>query len=191
MEGGIDEYSDEELIDGIYGKDDRVIKYIIRKMNPVVSRMVLLKGGKRDDVRYVMEETIVIIYSKAGQIKLTSSFRTYFFAIARNVWFGELRRRLGRPQFKAIEEYDAVEFMPDSEQADGRKNLVLRYYGMMPESSRELLRMMAFGYSNEEIMQAMNFSSIQYTKNRKSACLKSLIRLMEKDPLFTELQDID
>ena len=68
------DYSDSDLLSGIYERDDRIITSIISKMKPAVSRMVFAKGGTKDDISYIIEETIIIIYTKSERPVLISTF---------------------------------------------------------------------------------------------------------------------
>ncbi len=184
------DYCDEDLLSGIFDKDNRIIRYILERMQGSVMRLVQLRGGKKADVRYVMEEVIIIIYTKEERPVLTSSFSTYFMGIARNVWFSELRSRMRIPQHFELNEKDGLEYIgiQENEINSERKKMVYRYYAQLPKDYQDLLRMTAFGYTNEDIMTKMKYSSIQYTKNRKTASFNMLVKLMKKDSLFEELQ---
>lgn len=180
-------YSDSELLCGIYERNDRVISAIIQMMKPVVKRLVFAKGGRKEDVLFVIEETIVIIYTKTEMPVLSCTFKTFFIGIAKRVWFNEFRRRLRQPSHVEIGDVDFPVEDSNSEIFNQRKQLVLKHFDQLPNHCQDVLRMVAFGYSNEDIMERMGFSSVQYTKNRKLACNNRLIEILKKDPLFAEL----
>lgn len=180
-------FSDSELLRGIYERDDRIVSAVIQMMKPLVKRLVFLKGGGKDDVMWVIEEVVVVIYTKTEMPVLTSSFKTFFVGIAKRVWFNEFRRRLRRPCHVELSDVDPIVEDFNSELSRQRRRLVLKHFSQLSGQCQEILRMMAFGYGNEEIMERMGFSSIQYTKNRKLACYNKLLEILKKDPLFTEL----
>ena len=184
-------YSDSELLCGIYERNDRVISAIIQMMKPVVKRLVLAKGGRKEDVLFVIEEAIVIIYTKTEMPVLSCTFKTFFIGIAKRVWFNEFRRRLRQPSHVEIGDVDFPMEDSNSEIFNQRRQLVLKHFDQLPQYCQDVLRMMAFGYSNEDIMERMGFSSVQYTKNRKMACNNRLIEILKKDPLFAELMFAD
>ena len=184
-------YSDSELLCGIYERNDRVISAIIQMMKPVVKRLVLAKGGRKEDVLFVIEEAIVIIYTKTEMPVLSCTFKTFFIGIAKRVWFNEFRRRLRQPSHVEIGDVDFPVEDSNSEIFNQRRQLVLKHFDQLPQYCQDVLRMMAFGYSNEDIMERMGFSSVQYTKNRKMACNNRLIEILKKDPLFAELMFAD
>ncbi len=184
-------YSDSELLCGIYERNDRVISAIIQMMKPVVKRLVLAKGGRKEDVLFVIEEAIVIIYTKTEMPVLSCTFKTFFIGIAKRVWFNEFRRRLRQPSHVEIGDVDFPVEDSNSEIFNQRRQLVLKHFDQLPQFCQDVLRMMAFGYSNEDIMERMGFSSVQYTKNRKMACNNRLIEILKKDPLFAELMFAD
>ncbi len=184
-------YSDSELLCGIYERNDRVISAIIQMMKPVVKRLVLAKGGRKEDVLFVIEEAIVIIYTKTEMPVLSCTFKTFFIGIAKRVWFNEFRRRLRQPSHVEIGDVDFPVEDSNSEIFNQRRQLVLKHFDQLPQYCQDVLRMMAFGYSNEDIMERMGFSSVQYNKNRKMACNNRLIEILKKDPLFAELMFAD
>lgn len=184
-------YSDSELLCGIYERNDRVISAIIQMMKPLVKRLVFAKGGTKEDVLYVIEETIVIIYTKIEMPVLSCTFNTFYIGIAKRVWFNEFRRQMRRPSHVDIGDVDFPVEESNSEISIQRRQLVLKHFGQLPQYCQDLLRMVAFGYSNEDIMERMAFSSIQYTKNRKVSCNNKLIGILKKDPLFSELMFVE
>ncbi len=185
------DYSDSDLINGIYMRDERIVSAIIKLMRPSVARLVYAKGGNKEDVHYIIEEVIVIIYTKTEKSVLTSSFKTFFIGIAKKVWYNEFRRRTRGPQHTDLENIDLPIEENNPEIALLRRNLVLKHFALLPYQCQEILKMVAFGYSNEDIMERMEFSSIQYTKNRKLACYNKLVEILKKDPLFAELAHTD
>lgn len=191
MKRGEPVYSDSELLCGIYERNDRIISAIIQMMKPVVKRLVFAKGGGKEDVFYVIEETIVIIYTKTEMPVLSCTFKTFFIAIAKKVWFNEFRRRMRQPSHVEIDDSDLPVENTNTEIQNQRRELVLRHLNELPDYCQEILRMMAFGYGNEDIMDRLGYSSIQYTKNRKVSCNNKLIEILKKDPLFAELMFVE
>ena len=57
-------------------------------------------SGSEEDARDLFQEGLVVIFEKvsSGDLKLSSAFRTYFYAVCRNKWLMVLRRKRTGPQ---------------------------------------------------------------------------------------------
>lgn len=159
----------------------------MRSMRPLLVRLVVAGGGTREDVSRIIEETIIILYTKTEIPVLTSAFQTYFYGIAKRIWMSEMRRRQKQPKEVELADIYADSESPSQEILELRAGLVYKYYHQLPKHCQDILRMIAYGYSNEDIADSMGFSSVQYAKNRKSDCMKRLIEMIESDPLYPEL----
>ncbi|TAJ12176.1 sigma-70 family RNA polymerase sigma factor [Marinilabiliaceae bacterium JC017] len=182
-------YSDKQLIEGIYNRDSKVIRYIMDVVWVPVKDFIYKNSGNKQDAIQIIEEGILAIYTKSDKLELTSSFTTYFFAICKNMWLNELRKRKKSPVLTSefgnlLQENEIAE----KQLYEKRRLLYLKYFQKISKVCQSLLRLMAKGFSNEEIMAELAFSSIQYTKNRKSMCNTKLIELIKEDPQYKDLK---
>jgi RNA polymerase sigma factor (sigma-70 family) len=87
-------------------KNDLQLLYELRKENsasyqliyqfyfPTISSFVRQNHGNHEDAEDIFQETIVVLLEKTRQpnFELTSSLKTYLYAIAKNLWFKRLRQ---------------------------------------------------------------------------------------------------
>jgi RNA polymerase sigma factor (sigma-70 family) len=183
------QYSDQELLEGIYSRDSRVVRYIMELMWEPVRNLILKNNGEETDALQIIEEAIVSIYTKPNKLELTSKFKTYFVAICKNMWLNELRNRKNEPDLTNDYgvQYQENE-ISEKKLYEKRRRLYLKYLRKIPEVCQSILKMIAEGFSNEQITDELAFSSIQYMKNRKSVCNKRLLELIQADPKYKELK---
>jgi len=183
-------YSDTELLDAVYSRDSKRIKYIMQLVWSPVKTIVIENSGTKEDVMQLIQDAFIAIYSKKEKPSLTSSFSTYFVAICKNLWYYELRKRQVRPVYQVLhEEIPELESeIQEKELYEKRRSLYLKYYNKIQKVCQDVLRLMSIGFTNEDITTELAFSSVAYTKNRKSMCNKKLLEMIKSDPQYKELK---
>ena len=87
--------SDQEIISQLRtGQQHKVLVKLYAHL-PKVERMVRNHGGTRADAKDLFQDALIILLGKAKDegFTLTCSISTYLYAICRNRWQEELRRR--------------------------------------------------------------------------------------------------
>ena len=144
---------------------------------PDIRKMVITNSGSREDAEDVFQEAMMVLYCHCRQkdFILNSSLRTYVYAIARNKWYMELRRRKKEIPF-VVNAYS--EGATDAEEE--RWNAAENAFMMLGEKCREILLMFYLRkMSMSQIASAMGFSSEQVAKNQKYRCVeKAKLHLM-------------
>lgn len=87
--------SDAEILELIrQGRDERAFGALYAHF-PKVRRLVRDNSGSGDDARDVFQDALIIFHRKvrSSELVLTSSISTYLYAVCRNLWREELRRR--------------------------------------------------------------------------------------------------
>ena len=183
-------YTNNELLEGVYGRDSRVIKYIMGLVWVPVRDLVIQNSGKEDDAMNLIQEGFIAIYTKNEKPQLTASFSTYFYAICRNIWMNELRiRRKESSILSSIESAPLMVEEVDEEQLyEKRRQLYLKHFKKITKVCQDILKMVSNGFSNEDITAELAFSSVQYMKNRKTVCNKKLMDMIKEDPQYKELK---
>jgi len=87
--------SDYKYIKGILYNDTKILEDIYIKYSKAIVKFVLKNNGTTEDAKDVIQESLIIIFKKARDkdFQLTSSFLTYFYAIARHVWWKMLKKK--------------------------------------------------------------------------------------------------
>ncbi len=87
--------SDAEILELIrHGRDEPAFRALYAHF-PKVRRLVRANSGSGDDARDVFQDALIIFHRKvrSAELVLTSSISTYLYAVCRNLWREELRRR--------------------------------------------------------------------------------------------------
>ncbi|MBS2101062.1 RNA polymerase sigma factor [Carboxylicivirga linearis] len=183
-------YTNNELLEGVYSRDSRVIKYIMGLVWVPVRDLVIQNSGKEDDAMNLIQEGFIAIYTKTEKPQLTASFATYFYAICRNIWLNELRiRKKESSMLSSIESAPVMAEEVDEEQLyEKRRQLYLKHFKKITKVCQDILKMVSNGFSNEDITAELAFSSVQYMKNRRTVCNKKLMDMIKEDPQYKELK---
>src|SRR6476659_4947286 len=109
------EYSDIELIELIRTEEaiDDPVKHLYEKYFYLLSSYIEQNQGSREDAEDIFQEVVLTFIEliRKNKFRGESSVKTFLFAVNRNIWFNELKRR-GR-QLKRNEKFTTG--MPDSE----------------------------------------------------------------------------
>ncbi len=183
-------YTDADVLTGIINRDERTIKHLMKKEWNAVAHLINGSKGSNHDIMMVMEEAIIAIYSKAEAPKLDVKFSTYFYAVCKRIWYKELRGRENNLQL--MEDMGHLEIPQEDEIMDKhlyekRRKLYLKYFVQISKYCQQVLRLVASGYSNEQITSELSFSSVQYTRNRKRECNQRLVEMIKTDPDYSNL----
>ncbi len=183
-------YTDSELLDAVYSRDSKLIKYIMQLVWGQVIAIVVQNSGTKEDAMQIMQDAFIAIYSKEEKPVLVTKFTTYFIAICKNLWHYELRKRKVKPVYQVLtDEIPELESeIQEKELFEKRRVLYLKYFNKIQKVCQDVLRLVAIGFTNEHIMTELAFSSVAYAKNRKSMCNKKLLEMIKADPEYKELK---
>ena len=79
------------------GKQDKAFLKLYKNY-PKVEKLILSKGGSKEDAKDVFQEALIIFYEKVcnTEFKLTSAIGTYLYSVCRFLWKDELIKRKGK-----------------------------------------------------------------------------------------------
>ena len=194
-------YSDAEIVDHI-GKgtkeEDPCLKQLYKDSYKSILSFVLKNNGKEEDGKEVLQNAIIVLYEKIkkGNFTLTAKLSTYLFSVAKNQWYGQLKKQ---NKFMAIEE-DKVEIAYGTtyqeetgfvEENANKKALVISIMNQLKNDCKEILIYSVYqNYSMKEIAEMMDFKNEQIARNKKSKCLGYFKGLILKSPKATELMSV-
>jgi len=188
-------YIEESLLEGIRLHDSDTLEYIYKKFFPSVSAFVNSNSGSDDDARDVFQEAIVAIYRRVNDddFAITCSFKTYVYAIVKNLWLKELEKRKAsgvklnvEGEFEVADEQpiEGSFFDPKSE----RFKLYQKHFLTLSEDCQKVLRLFFAKQSLMEISQTMGYGSEKYAKKRKFQCKEILVKRIKNDPEFNKIR---
>ncbi len=185
-------YSGEEIIQGIFEHNEKVIYYIYEENYRIIKQLVRTNNGNDEDADDIFQEAIMVIYRKIkeGTLNLYVSFGTYLYAVAKKIWQNELKRRMQKTC-----SIDNCENLQDEDDViinlikNEKHKLVWKHFEKLSKDCQKIIRMFIDGHTISEVTRIMNYSSEQHAKNRRLRCKNSLITSIINDPQFKELKN--
>jgi RNA polymerase sigma factor (sigma-70 family) len=186
-------YSGEEIIQGILNHNEKIIYYIYSENYRIIKQLVKTNNGTDEDADDIFQEAIMVIYRKIrdNNFNLYVAFGTYLYAVAKNIWQNELKRRSQKinttDNFEEIQDGDNDIFV--NLVKNEKHELVWHYFEKLSSDCQKVIKLFIEGKSIAEVTKIMKYSSEQHTKNRRLRCKNSLISQIINDPKFKELKD--
>jgi RNA polymerase sigma factor (sigma-70 family) len=181
------------IIEGIIKGDEVILTNFYKQNIHYVRSYITRNSGCEEDVEDVFQDALMLIYQKlqANSLEIkNSSVRTYFVGVCKNIWKNRLRRKR-----KIILDESVIEInnecINDSiidDMADKEKQCLYRkYFLKLNESNKKVLYLFFEGKSMKEIANVMGYTEA-YTRKKKFQSKKSLLEMIEQDPIYHELK---
>jgi RNA polymerase sigma factor (sigma-70 family) len=121
--------SDELLLSKLKTEENQGFELLYKFYFPSLAFFIKQNRGTHEDAEDIFQEAVVVLYQKINKpaFTLTSSLKTYLFAIAKNLWLKRLR------QNKIILTDDNSQLNQFSEESD------THLFEIQPEKSSELV----------------------------------------------------
>jgi len=151
------------------GKREKAFKELY-KLYPRIERLILSKGGTKQDASDVFQEALLILNRniEKSNFKLTSTFYTYLFSVSRFIWKDEQRRNIQQKSIESIED-SSIENQVKEEK---KYQLAEMAFSELGERCKQLLTLFYHQkLSFKMIADRMQFSSDRVAKNQKYKCL--------------------
>jgi RNA polymerase sigma factor (sigma-70 family) len=181
-------YSNSEILEGIRSNKREVLNFIYSEYYSTVSKFVLKNSGNEELAWDLFQDAVMITYDKvvSGKLMLTSTFKTFFVSICKNLWYKYLRDRLQKEMnLIQIETLEAVSLDNEELQEAYEENILFRllrkHLGKISKDCQEVLKLSLEGYSGTEIVEKTKFSSPQAVYNKKGKCIKKLMDKIKTD----------
>lgn len=157
---------------------------------------VVSNSGSEDDAQDIFQEVVVAFVHqvKAGKFRQESSIKTFLYAMNRNLWLNELKRRdRAGVREKKFEETrwlsgreETATFMERKESAQKLMQVMER----LGEGCKKVLLLFYFeNRAMKEILDETAYENEQVVRNKKYKCLKKLEELIRKqESLYQQLK---
>ena len=187
--------SENEIIDGLRKRDNRVLQYIYKNSFTPVRQLILSNAGSENDAEDIFQESLIIIFKKLREeenFNLTAAFTTYIYSISRLLWLKHLR------EVKKIEidplnrdHEERIEFEEPSpvQDKDLRIAIYQRTLLLIPEDCQKILRLTAQDITSKEIARQLGFRSENYVRKRRHFCKEFLINKIKEDPDYKAMME--
>lgn len=189
-------YTDEAVIAGLKAQDAAIIKYVYEHSFFQIKFLVTSNSGNKMDAEDLFQDVLMVIYKKISteNLKLTSSFNTYLFAICKHLWLQRLNKRIFTYEFKEIagleewqDDNNIEELMEESE----KYSLFQQHFLKLNTDDQKVLKLYMNKTSLKEIAHIMGYKSGDYAKFRKYICKEKLKNAILNDPLFKRITQSD
>jgi RNA polymerase sigma factor (sigma-70 family) len=140
----------------------------------MVKNFVLKNSGDENIVDDIMQDSVIAVWKNAHKtdFMLKSKLSTYLMAIAKNLWFKELKKR---SRFKLVDETNHLEKGGEEMNLNMDNSLLHSIIDEMDDTCRKLLSYFYFdGFSTKLIAEKLNFANANTVKSKKYQCFKKL-----------------
>jgi RNA polymerase sigma factor (sigma-70 family) len=185
----------EQLLDS--AKANEAIASLYQAHYGLLAQFILSNNGSEADAQDIFQEVMVAFVHlvRQGKFRGESSIKTFLFALNRNLWFNELKRKnrsITRSlRYKASQEKKNESITEVIENREASKE-ILQIMKDLGESCRQVL--LLFYYHNEsirEIVQKTGYENEQVVRNKKYKCLKKLEEKLAANPnLYKKLKSL-
>ena len=176
---------DDNLLERLKNEDDASFETLYQFCFPSVSSYVIKNSGNADDARDIFQEAIIILLQKIRQpdFLLTSSLKTYLFAIAKNLWLKRLRDNK-LVTVDEIEKYqrEPVVFSVETEVEKTVEEKLDSWFAKITKFCQRILRAIFFDNETmDSLMKKMGWKNKHTAANQKYKCIQQLKKQKDRE----------
>ena len=192
MESTAEFITDEEITDNIIHNRnmEATIGYLYKAHYEHLAKYVLYNNGNEQDGEDIFQE-VVVMFIRSVQLRKfrgESSIRTFLYALNRNTWLNELKRR-GRAEAREqksmmVEEPEMNNANWIIEKREGHR-ILLETMEKLGNDCKQLLLLYYYeNHSMKEIAEVTHYENEQVVRNKKYKCLKKLEEMITVNKLL-------
>jgi RNA polymerase sigma factor (sigma-70 family) len=169
--------SDHETFLGLKLKDAMAYEILYKFYYPSVKNFILKNNGNEDDAKDIFQETIIVLLEKVpkGDFNLTSSLKTFIFAISSNLWLKRLRdsNKMVKTEVSIYEKYLTDYEDAEQEIHHANSNKVLGVFKMITNKCITLLKAIFYDEKNiDTVTKEFGYTTKHNAQNQKFKCLE-------------------
>lgn len=180
---GNQEYTDQQLYQGMLDNDERVFEYLYRKFYPMIRRKIIQLGGQEEDTRDIFQEGLIATWQNArsGKFRLQDNTKlsTYLIQVCKWRWLDKTRKassRLEQTLETQPERGESPTVLTRWLQAEEQMQFQ-QIFRQLGERCREILQRFYFLHqSMQQIAEAYNLGE-KTAKNEKYRCMQRLKKI--------------
>jgi len=192
-------YDDAEVVHNLSRQQevDDTLRFLYREHYSLLSHYVQDNSGSADDASDIFQEVMIAFVQlvQKGRFRGESSIRTFLYALNRNIWLNEIKKR-GRALAREKAWSEGLASLPPGapgiiEGRESSKALVQLMDGL-GEACRTILTLYYYEERPmKEILQFLPYENEQVVRNKKHKCLKKLEAMIrENAALGRQLKNI-
>ena len=186
--------TDKSLIEALRSDSnpDEAIRSLYRTQFSMTEAYIKQNSGTEEDAEDIFQEVVLVFIEilKKDKFRGESSVSTFLYALTRNIWLNELKKR-GRSKLrdeifekgKDRTDMDVSHLIVNRE----LKSELMQLVDKLGETCKKIL--LAFYFENlamREILQSLNYENEQVVRNKKYKCLKQLEQMMAAQPALAK-----
>jgi len=169
--------TDKETFLGLKTQDNKAYEILYKFYYPSVKNFILKNSGTSADAEDVFQETILVLLEKIPkeEFTLTSSLKTYIFAISSNLWLKKLRssNRIVKTELtiyaKYLHDYEEAENEIQKQNSKRAQSIFSR----LTSKCKHLLKAIFFDEKNIELVtKEFGYTNKHTAQNQKYKCLE-------------------
>jgi RNA polymerase sigma factor (sigma-70 family) len=171
---------------------DEAIRHLYRTQYNLTAAYIKKNSGTEEDAEDIFQEVVMVFIEilKKDKFRGESSVSTFLYALTRNIWLNELKKR-GKSKLrdeifekgKDAIDMDVSHFIVNREV----KAELMQLVDKLGETCKKIL--LAFYFENstmKEILTRLDYENEQVVRNKKYKCLKQLEQMMTGQPEFAK-----
>jgi RNA polymerase sigma factor (sigma-70 family) len=183
-------YTSAEILEGIRKRDRAVLTQLYQDYLPMITNFIVKNAGSAEEAKDIFHDALTSIFEKTREapLSINCSFKTYLYAICKNLWLMVLRKK--RTAAKMTVDTESTEDLGKEITEDmlqyQQRQLYKKHFLNLGDDCQKILKLFLEGQSLKSIADLMGFTE-KYAKKRKYVCQKQLIAAIEQDDLYQEL----
>ncbi|HRH61224.1 MAG TPA: RNA polymerase sigma factor [Chitinophagaceae bacterium] len=183
-------HTDTKYIQALADNNTELLKEIYSRFARKIKLLVVQNSGTEADAEDIMQEALEAIYHKAasGNFVLTCPFEALLYAISKNLWLMQLRKKNRQPvTYTGDEQYQlSADTFKEAEaiiKNNERRQLLEKKFETLGEGCKKLLELAWSGKPLEEVAALLN-NTYAYIRKKKSECMGKLAELIKQSPEY-------
>jgi RNA polymerase sigma factor (sigma-70 family) len=177
------ESSDTRLLMYFRAGDKQSVEQLYRHCYPPIEHFVVQNNGSQDQAKDLFQETLLILLTNVQEptFQLTSSLKTYVFAISKNLWLSQLKRSARWTGLENADEPSNVMAPIELATPPTAYELVMTILAKLTVHCQALLSAIFFRKKPmTDIVQEDGYASLHSAQNQKYKCLQQARKVGER-----------
>jgi RNA polymerase sigma factor (sigma-70 family) len=169
--------TDKETLNGLKTSDNKAYEILYKFYYPSVKNFICKNNGGEADAKDVFQETLIVLLDKVPkeEFNLTSSLKTYIFAISSNIWLKRLRdsSKMVKTDLFIYEKYliDFEEAETENQKATYKK--ANNIFSRVTNKCKVLLKAIFYDEKNiDAVTKEFGYTNKHNAQNQKYKCLE-------------------
>lgn len=182
-------FTDAEIIEALQGKKnlDTTVRYLYRTHFDSLAHFIKTNSGNEQDAEDFFHEALVIFIElvQQGKFRGDSSIKTFLYAILRNLWLNELKKRSRTLQRETLYYDKSEKEEKDAQSSIWQNETKKQVLGLIEKLGENCKKILVLFYYEEmpmkDIFRVMGYESEQVARNTKYKCMKKLNELLDNN----------